>query len=469
MRYQLRLHGGHYQKLRDHLFPGDGKEAVALVLCGRYEDDNYSILLGHDVLLIPHDECERDEHFVKWKTQRALPFFEKVERYNFAIVKIHSHPTGYPEFSAVDDESDSAFFPAAFSWSETDSVHASLIMLPDGKIFGRVFTKSMQVRPLDRVSIASDFIQIWDDSASEPVSKEQDGFAERTIQAFGDGTYNRLKKLRIGIVGCSGTGSPTIEQLMRLGVGEIVLIDPDAIELKNLNRIINSRKRNIGQRKARVLAKTVRSVGLGTGVKAHAKSLFGGIVVLNDLIKCDVIFGCMDSVDGRHLLSRLTNFYLIPYFDLGVRLIASKGGSVRTVVGSVHYLQPAKSSLLSRGVYTHERLAAESLKRTNPERYAELVKQKYIEGVDVDRPAVISINMLISSLGVTEFLNRIHPFKDDAANHYGRVMMDCCAGCIENIAEEEFSMDVDSMQWAGRGYCKPFLRMPELDNKILVN
>lgn len=462
MQYQLKLHGTHYQQLREHLFPGDGKEAVALVLCGRHEDEEHSILLGHQLLLIPHEECERDEQYVKWKTTRAVPLFEQVEKSNFAIVKIHSHPTGYSEFSPVDDESDGIFFPAAFSWSETDSVHASLVMLPDGKIFGRIFTKEMKIAPLDRISIAGDLIQIWD--ATEPeIDTQDDAFAQRTIQAFGEGTYNRLKNLRIGVVGCSGTGSPTVEQLMRLGVLDLVLVDPDKVELKNLNRIINSRKRDVGKPKVDVLKQAVNDVDLGTDVTPYPESLFDSRRVLNELITCDVIFGCMDSVDGRNLLSRLTNFYLIPYFDFGVRLIAKEGGSVRTVVGSIHYVQPAKSSLLSRRLYTHERLAAESLRRTSPERYAELLKQKYIQGVDVDRPAVISINMIVSSLGVTEFLNRIHPFKDDSAEQYARVMIDCCGGCIENTPEKDFDQDADASRWAGRGFCKPFLRMPELE------
>ena len=75
-------------------------------------------------------------------------------------------------------------------------------------------------------------------------------------------------------------------------------------------------------------------LGHATAISVHAKSLFDSRKVLNDLITCDFIFGCMDSVDGRNLLSRLTNFYLIPYFDLGVRLIADGKGSVKTVVGS---------------------------------------------------------------------------------------------------------------------------------------
>jgi hypothetical protein len=436
MQYQLKLHGKHYDALRKHLFPGDNKEAVAVLLCGRHEDEQKSILLGYQLLLIPHEECDRQLDYIKWKTTRVIPLFERVEKDNLAIVKIHSHPGGYRKFSELDDIADGSFMSAAFNWSETDSVHASLIMLPDGEIFGRVFTKDMSTSPINRISIAGDLIQMWDTTCNY-VPAEDDAIALRTIQAFGEGTYRRLKKLRIGVVGASGTGSPLIEQLHRLGVGEMVIIDPDAIELKNLNRIIYSKRSDLGRAKVDVLADAIKDADLGTVIAVHAKSLFDSRKALNDLITCDLIFGCVDSVDGRNLLSRLTNFYLIPYFDLGVRLIADGKGSVRTVVGSVHYMQPAKSSLLTRRLYTPDRLAAEGLRRTDPERYKELVNRKYIQGVDVDRPAVISINFLIASLCVTEFLNRIHPFKDDPASEYAQIMIDYCGSCIENKAEHD--------------------------------
>lgn len=461
MQYQLRFSGKHYELIRQHLFPGDVKEAVAVVLCGRHEKDGLSILLTHKVELIPHNECERYPEYVKWKTERIIPFLEEVEKRNFGILKIHSHPGGYPKFSKVDDKSDSELFPSVYSWSETKSIHGSAVMLPDGRVFGRVFTQDMVALPFDKISVAGDDIQIWE-TTEEIIT---DGFSLRTIQAFGEGTYTKLKKLKVGVIGCSGTGSPTIEQLVRLGVGELVLVDPDPVEEKNLNRILNSTKRDAdnARKKTTVLEDAIRRIDIGTKVVPFDENLYNCKNALMELVTCDLIFGCVDSVDGRHLISQLSNFYHIPYFDMGVRLIANKKGSIETIVGSVHYMQPGCSTLLSRKLYDIERLRAEATKRSNPEEYKELVKRKYIEGVDVDRPAVISINMQISSMAINEFLNRIHHFKDDSPNYYARVMMDYCGGCIENSKEDSFEQDEYAIKWAGRGDCKPFLRMSELE------
>ena len=62
----------------------------------------------------------------------------------------------------------------------------------------------------------------------------------------------------------------------------------------------------------------------------------------------------------------------------------------------------------------------------NPERYAELRRQKYIQGVEVDRPAVISVNMLFGSLAVNEFLARIHQFRNVGNEEYTTVRGDLC-------------------------------------------
>lgn len=460
MQYQLRVSGKHFQMLQQHLFPGDGKEAVAVALCGRCEKNGLSVLLTHKIELIPHNECKRFEDFIQWKTERIISLLEQAEKNNMAILKIHSHPSGYPKFSKVDDDSDFEFFKSVFGWCDYDGVHGSAVMLPDGEIFGRVFTHEIKHSPFNKISVSGDVIHIWNKSAN----KVSDEFSLRTIQAFGEGTYSKLKEMKVGVIGCSGTGSPTIEQLVRLGVGSIVIIDPDKVEKKNLNRILNTTMSDAvnGRTKAETLSSVIEKIGLGTKVISLVANLFDSIEALHELITCDVIFGCVDSVDGRHLVSQLTNFYLIPYFDIGVRLDADGKGGINNIIASVHYIQPSCSTLLSRGLYTEKRLFDDGLLRQDPTEFAKRERMGYVHNANVDRPAVISINMQISSMAIIELLNRLHQFKEDAPTKYAKVMMDYCGGCIENAPEESFVQDLSSAKWAGRGDCKPFLRMSEL-------
>lgn len=459
MRYQLKIAGKHYRSIQQHLFPGDGKEAVAVALCGRYERDGISILLTHKIELIPHNECERDPNFVQWKTERIIPLLEQAEKQNLAILKIHSHPAGFPQFSKTDDESDGELFQSIFGWCEHDGVHASAVMVPDGGIFGRVFTPTMETFPISKISIVGDTIKIFEDGAAT-----EDDFSLRTRQAFGDDTYQKLKQMKVGVIGCSGTGSPTIEQLVRLGVGTIVIIDPDHVEKKNLNRILNTTIDDAEKMRLKtdVLSDAINRIGLGTTVIKYNANIYDNREALDDLITSDAICGCVDSVDGRHLISQLTNFYLVPFFDLGVRLDADGSGGIKAITASVHYIQPGCSTLFSRKLYTSKRLADENLQRQSPEDFKELEKQGYVHNANVDRPAVISINMQISSMAINELLNRLHPFKDEAPENYAKVTMDYTGGCIMNEAESDFEQDVNSEKWMGRGDCRPFLRLIEL-------
>ncbi|MEX8504047.1 MAG: ThiF family adenylyltransferase, partial [Leptothrix ochracea] len=139
-----------------------------------------------------------------------------------------------------------------------------------------------------------------------------------------------------------------------------------------------------------------------------------------ELSQCDLIFGCMDSVDGRHILNKVASYYLIPYIDMGVRIDADGKGGIDSINGAVHYIQPGGSSLLSRGIYTQEGLDAAMMHRYTPELYKERAKQGYIKGVRVDQPAVISVNMHIASLAFNEFLARINPFRVEPNSNYAQ-------------------------------------------------
>src|SRR5688500_10935071 len=46
-----------------------------------------------------------------------------------------------------------------------------------------------------------------------------------------------LGRLKVGVVGLGGTGSAVVEQLARLGVGELLLCDPQEFESTNVNRV----------------------------------------------------------------------------------------------------------------------------------------------------------------------------------------------------------------------------------------
>ena len=405
----LRLTGDQHDLLRGHLIPGDGMEAVAVALCGRRESPRASILTVYKIVTIPYSACRRDEYRITWPVELIQSLIAEAATKGLGILKIHSHPGGYDRFSDVDDASDSELFPSIHAWTDDGFPHTSAVMLPCGRIFGRMHLADGSWQPLDRVAVTGDDILLFDHAVeSVDVSADQ----VRTAQAFGPGTVSLLRRLTVGVVGCSGTGSWVVEQLGRLGVGRLVLVDPDRVEHKNLNRIVETSVADADEQrlKVEVFAERVPQFGTCCSVEAYAGSVLEREIA-NRLAECDILFGCVDSLEGRDVLNRVATFYTIPFIDVGVLLQADGRGGVDIVCGSVHYLRPGGTSLLSRGVYTAEALVAESIKRTDPALYEERRKEGYLRGVRVDSPAVVAINGFLASAAVTEFLARIHQFR----------------------------------------------------------
>ncbi|MDX1916242.1 MAG: ThiF family adenylyltransferase [Methylophilus sp.] len=305
-----------------------------------------------------------------------------------------------------------------YGWLDTDAPQASAIMLPDGEMFGRSITPLGLGESLRLIRIVGDDIKYW---LQKDLQSKAPEHAIRLVQTFGEGTYEMLRGLRAGLVGCSGTGSIIAEQLLRNYIGTLIAVDPDDIELKNLNRILNSSSTDVkvGKNKVTLVAETAGKIDLGTTVITYATDLKNPEVI-HALSQCDVIFGCMDSIDGRHILNKLASYYLIPYIDMGVRIDADGTGGVEAINGAVHYIKPCGSSLLSRGIYTMADLEAASMQRHAPDQYEAKRKEGYIKGVRVDQPAVISVNMQIAAMAFNEFLARIHPYRVEPNKNYAQ-------------------------------------------------
>lgn len=419
----LALTGDQHLHLRKFLFPGDGKEAVALLLCGRRDGDRRHRLTLREIHEIPYEHClKRTATLVHWSPDYVDDILERAAAERLSVIKIHSHPSGYGAFSKTDDRADAQLLPMIRGWVEGDLIHGSVVMLPDGQMFGRALIDNRLV-PIDCISIAADDLHFW---YADTGSASLPDFAASHAQAFDVGTIDRLQRMSAAVIGASGTGSPTIEQLVRLGIGEIVIVDHDEMEDRNVNRILNSTMQdaNEGRSKVEVLAEAVTRIGLGTRVIAIKENLWNSDVI-RAVAQCDVVFGCMDSVDGRYLLNTISTFYNIPYFDVGIRLIASREGNdrggVQEVCGTVHYIRPGRSSLMSRGMFTMQQVAAAGLARNDPAAHQRQIKDGYIRGAQGNRPAVISVNMLGASLAVNEFLARLHPFREDPNNIHAAV------------------------------------------------
>lgn len=458
----LALSGDQHDHLKSFLFPGDGKEAVAVLLCRRRNGDRRRRLVVREIHDIPYDECvRRTATMVTWSPDYIAGILERAAAESFSVVKVHSHPNGYAAFSQTDDAGDARLLPMIKGWVETDLVHGSAVMLPDGQMFGRVL-RDGEFEPIECISVAGDDLHFWYADAERA---ELPSFVASHAQIFDQGTTERMRRLSVAVIGASGTGTPTIEQLMRLGVGEIVSVDDDHMEERNVNRILNSTLQDAHSERPKVdvVADAVTRAGLGTHIIPLNKNLWD-IEVVKAVAQCDVVFGCMDTVDGRYLLNALASYYSIPYFDVGVRLVAVRGptgkGRIREVCGSVHYIRPGRSSLVSRGLFTMGEVAAAGLRRNDRSAHDRQVKDGYIAGVHALRPAVISVNMFASSLVVNEFLARLHPYREEPNANHATVTFSLAS--MELIPEREEGICEILGGTVGTGDMTPMLGLMDL-------
>src|SRR5262249_18539785 len=81
----------------------------------------------------------------------------------------------------------------------------------------------------------------------------------RTIGALGgEDVWHRLVRLRVGVVGCSRSGSLAAIALARLGIRDLTLIDPDIVEAHHLGEMEAVSESDIGRPKALAVANHVR-------------------------------------------------------------------------------------------------------------------------------------------------------------------------------------------------------------------
>lgn len=92
----------------------------------------------------------------------------------------------------------------------------------------------------------------------------------RTEQLIGTQALEKLKKSKVAIFGIGGVGSYTAEALTRAGIGHLVLIDKDCIELSNINRQIHATHHTVGKPKVEVMKQRLQEINPKIKVETHS-------------------------------------------------------------------------------------------------------------------------------------------------------------------------------------------------------
>jgi molybdopterin/thiamine biosynthesis adenylyltransferase len=83
---------------------------------------------------------------------------------------------------------------------------------------------------------------------------------QRNRKAMSVSDQLTLFRSRVAVIGCGGLGGYVVEELARLGVGRIVVMDPDVFEEHNLNRQLFSSPANLGSAKVDAAVQRIREI-----------------------------------------------------------------------------------------------------------------------------------------------------------------------------------------------------------------
>lgn len=442
-----------HQTLLAHLFPGDGNEAAGILICKRVSRR----FLVRDVICVPHEACAiRAADRIVWPGQFIEEAIDRAEDADLSIILIHSHPGGWLEFSGADNDSDTRTMPGLFA--AFGKQHGSAIMAPSGAVRARIYSRDLGRTPVNLVTVAGHDIRYWWDGSI------RDGVLAQQSMAFSSDMRRELEGLAFAVVGVSGTGSIVAEQLARLGVGRLVLVDFDRVERKNLNRILNTKLSDaeLGRLKVDVFADAIAAYR-GPNVANPVPFSLNSREAVLAAGECDAIFCCVDTQEARQIADLIASAFLLPLFDVGVVIptrSTKSGRAIADVVGRIDYVFPGGSTLGDRGVYTPDGLRAEYVRSADPVAFERELNDGYLKGIVEQAPSVIALNARASSALVMEYIARAFPFRHEPNSRFARSTFSLAAGEEEYVDESEFPRT--SSEPLSGGDDEPLLGLPSL-------
>ncbi len=405
--WQLVIPDSIWRQLDSHLFPGDHAEHGAVVTAGIVRTQRGTRLLVRE-LFIARDGVD----FVPGKQahRRLTPTFvnEQIRHcrdQGLAYLAIHNHGgRDSVGFSSVDVRSHERGYPALLDIARGQPVGA-LVVAP-GAVAGDIWIPGNGRRSIgETVVIGRNLHRFYaGPAASPPVRAAID---DRQARIYGDAGQALLRRLKVGVIGAGGVGLPVVATLSRLGVGHLVVVDPERVDPTNLPRLPESTRhdamqllnaptrpqwiRNIGVRLATPKVRLARRVARRARRDISVEAIRTDVMLpqtMSRLVDCDYLFLAADSHLARATFNVLVHQYLIPGVQIGSKVEVDRDGSVQGIYSVVRPVTADCGCLWCNGLVNPARLNDESL----PARIRE--SQRYLPTLDAPAPSVGALNAL---------------------------------------------------------------------------
>lgn len=247
---------------------------------------------------------------------------------------------------------------------------------------------------------------------------------ERHLGLFGAAGQDRLRRCHVAVVGIGGLGSIVVQQLALLGVGGLTLIDSEELADTDRNRNPLARLEDPvpGTWKVDLAERFVHSVDPAIQVVAIRDSLLSRDAFAA-IREADYVMGCLDSEGARLVLTELCSAYERPYLDLASDVVPDDSGV--TYGGHVVLSTEGKGCLVCLRVLDLED-ARQEMEGPEARKQRLALYGVTAEMLDTSGPSVVSMNGLIASLGVTEFMVHVTGLREPVRHqtyrgHAGRL------------------------------------------------
>ena len=407
----LRFTQAMWAELQRHLFPGDCDEHGAVIGASVVETARGRRLLGRRLFL-----AADGTDYVPGRRGYRMLTADFVRRCalacadeDLAYLAVHNHAgDSSVAFSADDMASHRRGYPALLDILNGPPVGA--LVFARRAVAGDIWLSPSHQTELDCAVAVGRSISVLHPSPRKPAGAGPQ--YDRQVRLFGDRGQDILASQKVGIVGAGGAGSLVNEYLSRLGVGHLVVVDPERLDPTNCPRLVGARPSDLRPRwLPRLLARTPRKqtalkVEIAERVAREANprirfdAIAGDVVeqaVVDHLVDCDAIFLAADSMQARLVVNAICHQYLIPTWQVGAKVQADPdSGEVHDVFSVVRQLAPGETCLWCNELINPTRLAEEA---ASPEQRE---AQRYID--EIPAPSVITLNGVATSHAVNDYL-----------------------------------------------------------------
>lgn len=418
-------------------------ETAGVLLASTTESKGELRLLGREFIPVPEAAyLHRADDALSIASDGYVPALARAEMIHATAFWVHTHPgaAGASPRASSHDEIVDRELAELFRIRTGSQYYGALIFSPrpDSMAFtGHLANDAGLRRDIDRLWLVGERMKLLHPADARLAPPGQ--IFDRNVRAFGPAIQATLNDLKVGVVGCGGTGSAVTEQLVRLGVRHFTLFDPDVLSASNVTRVYGSTSADQGRPKVEILAEHAKRIAPDGHYEAVQSSITDARVARR-LAEVDLIFGCTDDNAGRLILSRVPTYLLTPVIDCGVLISSGDGGQITGIDGRVTMVSPEGACLLCRGRIDVARAGAELM---HPAEHLRLETEGYAPALPGIEPAVVTFTTLVAATAVSELLERLIGY--GPSPRPGEVLLRC--------HEREISTNIAAP--GSRHYCNP--------------